>query len=137
MTSENHQALLRCNECGQSVVEVAATKDGQTAFDRVQVKYMEESHKSDDDSAQGLPSYRLDAEHGKPWRSRYDYQSNQIIINSAHRDFLWSRSTGTKHRRYIGKLYAKEVVLINFPHEPPAEVMERLIQITLRTEDVL
>jgi len=28
-------------------------------------------------------------------------------------------------------------VLTNFPHESPAEVMERLIEITLRTEDAL
>jgi hypothetical protein len=98
---------------------------------------LDEANNQDDDSAQGLPSYRLDAEHGKPWRSRYDLQQNEIVINSAHRDFLSSHSTGTKHRRYIGKLYAKEVVLINFPHESPAEVMERLIQITLRTEEAL
>ena len=42
-----------------------------------------------------------------------------------------------KHRRYIGKLYAKEVVLINFPHESPGAAMERLIELTLRTEENL
>jgi hypothetical protein len=59
------------------------------------------------------------------------------VINSAHRDFLASRTAAARHRRYIGKLYAKEVVLTNFPHESPAEVMERLIEVTLRTEDAL
>ncbi|MFM8804848.1 MAG: hypothetical protein ACKOK8_13220, partial [Planctomycetia bacterium] len=85
----------------------------------------------------GLPAYRLEPEHGQPWRSRYDSPRNEIVINSAHRDFLASRSSSAKHRRYIGKLYAKEVVLSNFPHESPAEVMERLIEVTLRTEDAL
>ena len=59
------------------------------------------------------------------------------MINSAHRDFLASRVSAAKHRRYVGKLYAKEVVLTNFPHESPAQVMERLIEVTLRTEDAL
>ncbi|MBI3862734.1 MAG: hypothetical protein HY290_12660, partial [Planctomycetia bacterium] len=62
---------------------------------------------------------------------------NEIIINSGHRDFVASKATSAKHRRYVGKLYAKEVVLINFPNGSPADVLERLIEITLRTEDVL
>jgi hypothetical protein len=85
----------------------------------------------------GLPGYRLEAEHGQPWRSRYDQRHNEIVINSAHRDFLASRVSPAKHRRYIGKLYAKEVVLSNFPHESPAQALERLVEITLRTEDSL
>jgi len=106
--------------------------------DRVTVKFL------DDDAAdgngpggRGLPSYRLEPEHGQPWRSRYDGKANEIIINSAHRDFLASKSSVGKHRRYIGKLYAKEVVLSNFPHESPAQALERLIEVTLRTEDAL
>jgi hypothetical protein len=87
--------------------------------------------------SRGLPSYRLEPEHGQPWRSRYDGKANEIIINSAHRDFLASKSSVGKHRRYIGKLYAKEVVLSNFPHESPAQALERLIEVTLRTEDAL
>jgi hypothetical protein len=59
------------------------------------------------------------------------------IVNSAHRDFVSSRTTAAMYRRFIGKLYAKEVVLINFPHESPAEIMERLIELTLRTGAVL
>ena len=106
--------------------------------DRVTVKFL------DDDAAdgngpggRGLPSYRLEPEHGQPWRSRYDGKANEIIINSSHRDFLASKSSVGKHRRYIGKLYAKEVVLSNFPHESPAQALERLIEVTLRTEDAL
>ncbi len=110
----------------------------QEISDRVTVKFL------DDDAAdgsgpggRGLPSYRLEPEHGQPWRSRYDATANEIIINSAHRDFLASKSSVGKHRRYIGKLYAKEVVLSNFPHESPAQALERLIEVTLRTEDAL
>jgi len=131
----DNEATLHCDAVGAVQVRVVATQDRQSASDEVTVKILENA--AGDDSAKGLPSYRLEAEHGKPWRSRYDAKANEIIINSAHRDFLSSRKTAAKHRRYIGKLYAKEVVLINFPHESPDQVLERLIELTLRTEDVL
>ncbi|MFM8633773.1 MAG: ATP-binding protein [Planctomycetia bacterium] len=121
---------------GIVAVEAIARQWLIEANDRVDVKFVEQAA-GDGDGGRGLPSYRLEAEHGQPWRSRYDPRANEIIINSAHRDFLASRTSAARHRRYIGKLYAKEVVLSNFPHESPAEVMERLIELTLRTEDAL
>ena len=105
------------------------------ADERVVVKFLDAA--DDGPASRGLPSYRLESEHGQAWRSRYDAKANEIVINSAHRDFLATRSSAARHRRYIGKLYAKEVVLSNFPHESPAQVMERLIEVTLRTEDAL
>ena len=99
------------------------------------MKFAEDA--GDGPTSRGLPSYRLEAEHGRPWRSRYEGATNEIVINSAHRDFLTSRSSAARHRRYIGKLYAKEVVLSNFPHESPAEALERLVELTLRTDDSL
>ena len=137
VAAESNRSRVRSEAAGQVVVQVLATQEGWSASDEVTVKYLDNAHDGDDESAKGLPSYRLGPEHGKPWRSRYDEKKNEIIINSAHRDFLSSRTTAAKHRRFIGKLYAKEVVLINFPHESPSEVLERLIQLTLRTEDVL
>ena len=116
----------------------SAATSGQEISDRVTVKFLdEEAADGKGPGARGLPSYRLEPEHGQPWRSRYDAKSNEIIINSSHRDFLASKSSVGKHRRYIGKLYAKEVVLSNFPHESPAQALERLIEVTLRTEDAL
>ena len=110
----------------------------QEISDRVTVKFLDdEAADGTGPGSRGLPSYRLEPEHGQPWRSRYDAKANEIIINSAHRDFLASKSSVGKHRRYIGKLYAKEVVLSNFPHESPAQALERLIEVTLRTEDAL
>ncbi|MFN9369484.1 MAG: ATP-binding protein [Planctomycetia bacterium] len=123
-------------ETGIVAVEVAATQGAVEVTDRVEVKFLEDAA-GDGPGSRGLPSYRLEAEHGQPWRSRYDARRNEIIINSAHRDFLASRTPAARHRRYIGKLYAKEVVLSNFPHETPAQVMERLIEVTLRTEEAL
>ena len=134
------RATVAANSWG-AVTGDAAASEARHALeisDRVTVKFL------DDDAAdgngpggRGLPSYRLEPEHGQPWRSRYDGKANEIIINSSHRDFLASKSSVGKHRRYIGKLYAKEVVLSNFPHESPAQALERLIEVTLRTEDAL
>ena len=122
---------------GPIEVAVQAKQNDLTATDFVTVKFRQDFGDSDSDSGKGLPSYRLEAEHGRAWRSRYDVARNEIVINSAHRDFIASKLTAAKHRRYVGKLYAKEVVLINFPHDSPADVLERLIELTLRTEDVL
>lgn len=121
---------------GLVAVQAVAWQFLLEATDQVNVKFVEPTQ-GEGDGGRGLPSYRLEAEHGQPWRSRYDSAANEIVINSAHRDFLASRSSPARHRRYVGKLYAKEVVLTNFPHESPAEVMERLIEVTLRTEDAL
>ena len=116
----------------------AGQMQSQEISDRVTVKFIDdEAADGNGPGGRGLPSYRLEPEHGQPGRSRYDAKANEIIINSAHRDFLASKSSVGKHRRYIGKLYAKEVVLSNFPHESPAQALERLIEVTLRTEDAL
>jgi hypothetical protein len=122
---------------GQVVVEVHAAQYGFSAAEQATVKFLESADKAEEDSTKGLPAYRLEAEHGQSWRSRYDVAKNEIIINSGHRDFVASKASLAKHRRYVGKLYAKEVVLINFPHESPAAVLERLVELTLRTEDAL
>jgi hypothetical protein len=121
---------------GVVAVEATARQADIEVSDRVEVKFLVDAD-AGAAGGRGLPGYRLEPEHGRPWRSRYDTAANEILINSAHRDFLASRASAAKHRRYIGKLYAKEVVLTNFPHESPAEVMERLIEVTLRTEDAL
>jgi hypothetical protein len=121
---------------GIVTVEATALQADVEVTDRVDLKFLEAAE-GDAAGSRGLPGYRLEADHGRPWRSRYDVGRNEIVINSAHRDFLATRGSAAKHRRYIGKLYAKEVVLSNFPHESPAEVMERLIEVTVRTEDAL
>jgi hypothetical protein len=135
LAAEGSNCRVASAAIGIVTVEVTARQGATAVTDQVPLKFLPET----DDAAggRGLPGYRLEADHGQPWRSRYDAATNEIVINSAHRDFLASRSAAAKHRRYIGKLYAKEVVLTNFPHESPAEVMERLIEVTLRTEDTL
>jgi hypothetical protein len=118
-------------------VHVTAMQPGHSAMAETIVKFVESVTEEDADTTKGLPSYQLVPEHGNPRRSRYDARKNQIIINSAHRDFISSGTTAAKHRRYIGKIYAKEVVSINFPHEPADTAMERLIEVLVRVEETL
>ncbi len=120
---------------GSVAVKVTATQKSVVVEDVVSVRFL--AGAGTDDTTKGLPSYRLEAFAGEPWRSQYVLQNNEIIINSAHRDFVGCKNSPTKYRRYIGKLYAKEVVLINFSHEPSGDVMERLIEVLVRTEDLL
>ena len=134
-TVERGQCTVTTREQSLIVVEVTADGGIASATDHVAVKFV--ASEDDYGSSRGLPSYRLQPEPGHSWRSRYDVKRNDIIINSTHRDFLASRTTMAKHRRYIGKLYAKEVVLLNFPHESSSEAMERLIEVIMRTEDAL
>jgi hypothetical protein len=137
LTADGPTCTVTQSEAGVATVTVTAVQGDANVTDQVEVRFAEGAGDDDGPSQRGLPSYRLEAEHGQPWRSRYDQRHNEIVINSAHRDFLASRVSPAKHRRYIGKLYAKEVVLSNFPHESPAQALERLVEITLRTEDSL
>ena len=43
---------------------------------------------------QGLPAYTFERAPGELWRSRYDESRNLIIINNAHRDFVYASATG-------------------------------------------
>ncbi|MFM8414888.1 MAG: ATP-binding protein [Planctomycetota bacterium] len=139
LAADGAGCLVRSDTPGIATVEVVARHGDAEVADSVAIKFLLEAEAAAGGSrkSRGLPSYRLEAEHGRSWRSRYEPAGNEIVINSAHRDFLASRSSAARHRRYIGKLYAKEVVLSNFPDESPAEALERLIELTLRTEDAL
>lgn len=86
---------------------------------------------------QGLPNYRLVADISGAWRSRYVPSKNIIEINSTHRDFSASKVSFATHRRYVGKLYAKEIVLLNFPGVSQNETLERLVEVLLKTEKQL
>ncbi len=119
------------------VVAVTAAQAERTAEAECRVKFIEGADAEGEVTAKGLPAYRLESAPGAPWRSRYDADANEIVVNSAHRDYLACRSTAAKHRRYLGKLYAKEIVLLNFPHDSVAGGMDRLIEVLLRTEDEL
>lgn len=85
----------------------------------------------------GLPGYTLESARGTMWRSRYDEKRNVVVINSSHRDFVFAARNKSRKIRYILKLFAKELVSRNFIGLSSDEMMERLIELSLYTEEKL
>ncbi len=88
-------------------------------------------------SKKGLPGYTFQRAPGELWRSRYDMDREIIIVNSAHADFIYASRQQASKLRYIMRLYAKELVLANFPEADKSELLERMVELVLYTEDKL
>lgn len=85
---------------------------------------------SGDSPYQGLPGYTYQKAAGELWRSRF-------VINNGHRDFVFAARNRMLKLRYICRLFAKELVLRNFTGIPPDQLLERLLELTLYTEENL
>lgn len=85
----------------------------------------------------GLPGYTFRRAPGELWRSRYEAAQSLIVINNAHADFIFASRQEKTKLRYIARLYAKEIVLENFPGASPGELLERMVELTLYVEDNL
>ena len=85
----------------------------------------------------GLPGYTYKKAPGELWRSRYDTENSVIVINNAHADFIYATRQGITKIRYIARLFAKELVLANFPEATKEELLERMVELTLYTEENL
>jgi hypothetical protein len=86
---------------------------------------------------QGIPSYTFQKAPGELWRSRYQPEQNVVVINNGHRDFVFASHSKPLKLRYICRLFAKELVAKNFTGLPPGELLERLIELSLYTEENL
>ncbi len=85
----------------------------------------------------GLPGYTLEHAPGRLWRSRYDAEQNVIVVNSGHRDYAFASRAKALKLRYLVRLYAKEMVRKNFPGLRGEELLDRLIELSLYTEEHL
>ncbi|HMF02871.1 MAG TPA: ATP-binding protein [Terriglobia bacterium] len=88
-------------------------------------------------AAQGLPGYTFDRAPGESWRSRFDLTRNVIVVNNGHRDFVYASRSKALKLRYLVRLYAKELVLRNFVGLPADQLLERMVELSLRTEEHL
>lgn len=88
-------------------------------------------------SGKGLPGYTLEHAPGKLWRSRYEDERNLIVVNSGHRDYVFASRAKALKLRYLVRLYAKEMVRRNFPELRGEELLDRLIELSLYTEEHL
>ena len=96
-----------------------------------------ESSSSAGKSDKGLPGYTYRRAPGELWRSRFDVDQNVIVINNGHRDFVYAGKKKVRKLRYISRLFCKELVLHNFPGLPTDELLERMIELSLYTEEHL
>jgi len=88
-------------------------------------------------SSQGLPGYTFERAPGELWRSKLDAARNIIVVNSGHRDFVYASRNKSLKLRYLVRLYAKELVLRNFVGLPADQLLERMVELSLRTEEHL
>lgn len=128
------------HEPGLTRIEVTATQDDVTCAGEALVTITDSLvhvPKGGADTKRGLPGYTYRGAPGELWRSRYDEETNLIVINNGHRDFVFASRRRARKVRYICRLFAKELVCRNFPGIPPDQLLERMIELSLYTEDNL
>jgi hypothetical protein len=74
---------------------------------------------------------------GESWRSRWNAADGRLEVNSAHPDYEAVRPSALRRRRYLARLYAKELVLHNFGLESPAVALERMLEVLTRLDEHL
>ncbi len=115
-----------------SQAEVVATAE---ALITVTDSLLPERPKSD--ARGGLPEYTFEKRPGELWRSRYNAEQNVIVINNGHRDFVYAARNKSLKLRYVCRLFAKELVVHNFPGYTAGDLLERMIELLLYTEENL
>jgi hypothetical protein len=88
-------------------------------------------------TTRGLPGYTFERAAGELWRCRFNAERNIIVVNSGHRDFVFATRNRALQLRYLVRLYVKELVLKNFAGLPADQLLERMIELSLYTEEKL
>ncbi|RKX78727.1 MAG: hypothetical protein DRP87_05495 [Spirochaetes bacterium] len=91
----------------------------------------------DTSAKKGLPGYTFKKSPGELWRSYYDVDNYVIVINNGHADYIYASKSRSRKLNYIAKLFAKELVFANFPEATKEQLLERMIELQLYTEDYL
>ena len=128
------------NEPGLTRVEVVVTQGDVVCRAEAQITVtasLVSKTGSGDSTYQGLPGYTYHKAAGELWRSRFDAERNLVVINNGHRDFVYAARNKMLKLRYICRLFAKELVLKNFVGIPQDQLLERLLELTLYTEENL
>src|SRR6266508_1475626 len=134
-------AMFRAaSEPGLARIEVIATQHDVICKAEAQITMtasLVSKTGSGDSTYQGLPGYTYHKAAGELWRSRFDAERNLVVINNGHRDFVYAARSKMLKLRYICRLFAKELVLKNFVGIPQNQLLERLLELTLYTEENL
>ncbi|MEK6796728.1 MAG: ATP-binding protein [Spirochaetota bacterium] len=126
------------NEPGITTIQASVAQAGVSVTAEALVTVTDSIiEKAGDASKKGLPGYTYQRAPGELWRSRFDADENLIYINSAHGDFIFASKAASRKIRYILRLFCKEMVLHNFMGQEAAKLLERMIELTLYTEENL
>jgi hypothetical protein len=128
------------SEPGLSTLEVIVKQEDKVCRDEALITITDSlvDHTSNSGKAdKGLPGYTYRRAPGEMWRSLYDEVKNVIVINNGHRDFVYAGKLKGRKLRYICRLFCKELVCHNFPGMQANELLERMIELSLYTEEHL
>ncbi len=129
------------SEPGLTELEATVTQGETVVSARAIVTVSEELVERDlgagEKPGKGLPGYTYLRAPGELWRSRYDEKNNLVVVNNGHRDYLYAAQKHARKLKYICRLFAKELVLTNFPGFDSRELLERVIELSLYAEENL
>ena len=140
-TDTEYIEFSAAEEPGLTIIEGFAYQGDEVRSARAAVtvtaELIPERNKEAAGRQKGLPGYTYRSAPGELWRSRYDADHSLIVINNAHPDFIFASRHGMTKLRYIARLFAKELVIANFPEASREELLERMVELTLYAEENL
>jgi len=116
------QGIINCT--AESIITITAS-------------LIDRSEKNARELNKGLPGYTFIRATGELWRSRFNAKNNLIVINNGHGDYIFASQKRARKLRYICRLFVKELILKNFPGFSREELLERMIELSLYTEENL
>ena len=129
------------SEPGLTILKAAVTQADNMctaeAIITVSETFMKKEGQEGKISGQGIPGYTFIRATGELWRSKYDGKRNLIIINNGHNDYIFASQKKARKLKYICRLFAKELVLQNFMGFATEDLLERMIELMLYTEEHL
>jgi len=134
-------AFTAPEEQGLCILEAKATQGDITAPGRaigtVSETLIEREPGAGENRGKGLPGYTFQRAAGELWRSRFDEKNNLVVINNGHLDYRYAAEKHARKLRYICRLFSKELVLANFPGFGSPDLLERMIELSMYTEEHL
>ena len=119
---------------GVTVIEVRCRQGSTEKIDQATLVLVLE-RPAGSQLAKGLPPPFFVHGPSTGWRSRWNESLRVVEVNDTHRDYLFTKPKPVHYRRYLGKLYAKELVVVNYGETVNnAAALERLIEVTTRIE---
>ncbi len=117
---------------GEALVRVVARLKGEERQAESRIVVSRARHQAGFPHAEFVPA-RMES-----WRSKYSSELGVMTINSGHRDYERAVAGGAKGQvRYVAKLYAKELVLLNSAGASPSNLLESMVELTSVLESKL